>query len=305
MAYDLKDKVIIITGANSGIGKAASIQLAKLGATVVMACRSRERGALAMNEVRYSAKSTKVEMMQVDMSFQYSIRQFVAEFQRRYEHLHVLIHNAANFDHSQTRPVLTADGLETIFATNHLGPFLMTHLLLDMLKASAPSRVITAASKRLISYPYLDIEFDNLYGERKFSVQHAYYHSKQAQIIFTFYLADRLRDIGVSVHCVRVGNVAISDKRLTQLPKWTRRVYELKRKFSMTPEKMAQTYVWLAADPLAEQHTGKYWDAPGVEAKANKNAYDKETQRRLWAVSALLTRVELIWSGLNSLSVQP
>lgn len=293
MQYNLRNKIIIITGGNSGIGKAAAIELAKLGATIVLACRSTERGVQALDEVQCAAKSSKVEMMQVDMSFQYSIRQFVADFKRRYEYLHVLIHNAANFNHTQKKPVLTADGLETVFATNHLGPFLMTYLLLDMLKASAPSRVITVASKGLISYPFLDIEFDNLYGERKFSMQHAYYHSKQAQVMFTFNLAERLRETGVSVHCVRVGNVAIPDERLTHVPRWMLKIYELKRKFSMTPEKMAETYVWLAADSVAEQQTGGYWAAPGVKVKANENAYNKETQKRLWAVSALLTRVQI------------
>lgn len=292
MQYNLLDKTIIITGGNSGIGKAASIQLAKLGATVVLACRSKERCVQALDEVRYTAESTKVEMMEVDMSLQHSIREFVADFKRRYEHLHVLIHNAANFDHTQKKPVLTADGLETVLATNHLGPFLLTHLLLDMLKASAPSRIITVSSKGLISYPFLEIEFDNLYGEQRFSMQHAYYHSKQAQVMFTFTLAERLQGTGVSVHCVRVGNVAIPDERLAHLPKWMHKMYELKRKFSMTPEKMAETYVWLAADPVGEQQTGRYWDAPGVEVKANKNAYNKEAQKRLWALSELFTGVK-------------
>jgi NAD(P)-dependent dehydrogenase (short-subunit alcohol dehydrogenase family) len=289
MLYDLTQKVIIITGANSGIGKAASIQLAKLGATLVMVSRSRERGERARADVRAAANSTKVDLMLADMSSQDSILEFADAFKQRYDRLNVLIHNAANFDHTQKKPELTADGLETIFATNHLGPFLLTQLLLDKLIASAPSRVITVSSKGLISYPFLDIEFDNLYGERKFNMQHAYYHSKQAQVMFTFALAERLQRTGVTVHCVRVGNVAIPDERLRHLPSWLLKMYEFKRKFSMTPEKMAETYVWLAADPVGEQQTGKYWDAPGVEVKANKNAYNKETQKRLWAVSELLT----------------
>ena len=290
MQYDLQDR-IIITGGNSGIGKAAAIQLAKLGATVVLACRSQERGARALDEVRNTARSAKVELMLVDMSCQDSILEFVDAFNQRYEHLHVLIHNAANFDLTQKKPVFTADGLETMFATNHLGPFLMTFLFLNLLKASVPSRVITVASKGLIAYPFLDIEFANLYGELKFSAQHAYYHSKLAQVMFTFDLAERLRGTGVSVHCLRVGNVANPNKRLAHLPGWMLRIYELKRKFSITPEKMAETYVWLAADPIGEQRTGCLWDAPGIEVKANKNAYNTETQRRLWAVSALLTGV--------------
>ncbi|HET9906973.1 MAG TPA: SDR family oxidoreductase, partial [Anaerolineales bacterium] len=284
MQYSLLNKTIIITGGNSGIGKAAAVQLAKLGATVVLACRSKERGLQALDEIQKAAQSTKVNLMQVDMSSQSSIRQFVADFEKRYERLNVLIHNAANFDHTQRKPILSSDGLETVFATNHLGPFLMTYLFLDLLKASAPSRVITVASKGLITYPFLGIEFDNLYGERKFSLQRAYYHSKQAQVMFTFDLAERLRGTGVTTHCVRVGNVAIPTERLEHLPKWMLKLYELKRRFSMTPEKMAETYVWLAADPVGAQQTGGYWDAPGVPVKANSKAYNKETQASLWAI---------------------
>lgn len=291
MQYNLQDKIVIITGGNSGIGKAAAVQLAKLGASVVLACRSKERGIQALDEVRHAAESSKVELMQVDMSLQDSIRQFVTAFTERFDHLNVLIHNAANFHHIQKKPSFTREGLETVFATNHLGPFLMTNLLLDMLNASAPSRVITVASKGLVSYPFLNIEFDNLYSESKFSMQHAYYHSKQAQVMFTFDLAERLRGTGVSVHCVRVGNVAIPNERLTHLPKWMLKLYEAKRRLSMTPEKMAETYVWLAADPVGELQTGGYWDAPGVEVKANNNAYNTATQKSLWDISAQLTGV--------------
>jgi NAD(P)-dependent dehydrogenase (short-subunit alcohol dehydrogenase family) len=292
MDYNLSNRVVIITGANSGIGKAAAIQLARCGATVVMACRSMERGAQALADVRAQSGSLQVYLMQVDMSSQESIREFASEFLERYGQLHVLVHNAANFDHTQKAPVLTADGIETVFATNHLGPFLLTHLLLERLKASAPSRIITVASKGLISYPFLDIELDNLAGERKFNLQHAYYHAKQAQVMFTLDLAERLRGTGITVHCVRVGNVAIPDERLTHLPRWMRRMYEIKRKFSISPEKMAETYVWLAADPIGQQQSGGYWDAPGVAVKANKNAYNRETQQRLWHISANLTGVE-------------
>lgn len=293
MSYDLKDKVILITGANSGIGKAASIQLAGRGTTVVMACRSRERGAQALVDVRQESNSATVYLMEVDMSSQKSIHRFAREFLEQYQQLHVLIHNAANFDHSLKKRTFTPEGLETVFATNHLGPFLLTHLLLERLKASAPSRVITVASKGLISYPFLGIEFDNLYGEQHFSLQHAYYHSKQAQVMFTFDLAERLRGTGVTAHCVRVGNVAIPDDRLAHLPKWMLRMYEAKRKFSMTPEKMAETYVWLAADPVGEQTTGGYWDAPAVKVKANRKAYNKDAQKKLWDTSTMLARLDM------------
>ena len=291
MNSNLTGKVIIVTGANSGVGKAASIQLAKLGAYVVMMCRSRERGEQALQEVRSASNSDKVELILVDMSSQSSVRLAVSEFLSHHTRLDVLIHNAANFDHRQKKPVMTQDGLENVFATNHVNIFLMTQLLLDMLKKNAPSRIITVASKGLITYPFLDIEFDNLKGDKKFSMQHAYYQSKQAQVMFTFDLAERLKGSGVTVNCVRVGNVAIPDTRLDHLPTWLVKIYHAKRKFAMTPEKMAETYVWLAADPSLENVTGGYWDAPDVPVKANKNAYNPETRKQLWEVSERLAKV--------------
>lgn len=288
MNYNLTSKTIIITGANSGIGKAASIQLAKLGAHVVMMCRSRERGEQALQDVKAASNSDNVELILVDMSSQRSVRNAVNEFLSKHSRLDVLIHNAANFDHRQKKPVLTSDGLETVFATNHVSIFLMTQLLLETLKRSAPSRVITVASKGLISYPFLDIEFDNLNGERKFNLQHAYYHAKQAQVMFTFDLAERMKGTGVTVNCVRVGNVAIPDTRLDHLPSWLVGLYHAKRRFAMTPEKMAETYVWLAGDPSMKDVTGGYWDAPNTPVKANRNAYNRETQKQLWDVTQKL-----------------
>lgn len=288
MNYDLTNKTVIVTGANSGIGKAASIQLAGLGAHVVMMCRNKERGEQALQDVRSASKSDKVELILVDMASQESTRNAVNEFLGKHSCLDVLIHNAANFDHSQKKPVMTHDGLETVFATNHVNIFLMTELLLDTLKKSAPSRIITVASKGLITYPFLDIEFDNLYGEKKFNLQHAYYHAKQAQVMYTFDLAERLKGTGVTVNCVRVGNVAVPDSRIDYLPKWLVKIYHAKRKFAMTPEKMAETYVWLAADPTVQDVTGGYWDAPNVPAKANNNAYNRETRKKLWDTTQTL-----------------
>jgi NAD(P)-dependent dehydrogenase (short-subunit alcohol dehydrogenase family) len=291
MKYDLINKTIIVTGANSGIGKAASIQLAELGAHVVMMCRNKERGEQALQDVRSASKSDKVDLILVDMSSQASVRNAVNEFLGVHSRLDVIIHNAANFDHRQTKPVMTEDGLENVFATNHVNIVLMTQLLLETLKQSAPSRIITVASKGLMTYPFLDIEFDNLKGEKKFSMQHAYYHAKQAQVMFTFDLAERLKGMGVTVNCVRVGNVAVPDTRLDHLPKWLLKIYHAKRKLALTPEKMAETYVWLAADPALQNVTGGYWDAPNVLAKANKNAYNKETWKKLWDVTQSLAKV--------------
>jgi NAD(P)-dependent dehydrogenase (short-subunit alcohol dehydrogenase family) len=292
MTYNLDQKTMIITGANSGIGKAAAIQLARLGATVVMACRSAQRGAQALEDVRKASSSDKVELRLVDLASQASVRQFAAEFKQRHPRLDVLIHNAANFDHTLKRATLTADGVETIFATNHLSVFLLTHLLLDTLKAGAPSRVITAASKGLAVYPFLDIEFDNLNGERNFSTQHAYYHSKQAQVMFTYDLAERLKGSGVTVNCVRVANVAIPDERLAHLPKWLLKIYHLKRGMAITPERQAETYVYLAADPAVQDITGGYWDENNRQVRSNAKSYHRETWKKLWDVSSRMAGID-------------
>jgi len=284
----LEDKTIIITGSNSGIGKAAAVQMARLGATVIMACRSLERGAQAREEVCLQSGSDKVELMQVDMASQASIRKFAAEVKAKFSRLDVLIHNAANFDQSLKRPVLTEDGVETIFATNHLGVFLMTDLLLDLLKASAPSRVITVASKGLVAYPFLDIEFDNLNGEKKFSAQHAYYHSKLAQVMYTYDLAERLKGTGVTVNCVRVTSVALPDERVAHLPSWVQKIYKIKRSMAITPERQAETYVYLATDPSVANVSGGYWDENNRQVRSNRSSYNRETWKRLWRESERL-----------------
>lgn len=290
--YNLENRTIIVTGANSGIGKAAAIQLASMGANVVMACRSAERGAQAREDVCRQANSSQVELMLVDMASHASIRRFAEEFKTKHPRLDVLIHNAANFDHRLKKPEITEDGIETIFATNHVGIFLMTHLLLDTLKASAPSRIITVASKGLITYPFLNIEFDNLNGERKFSTQHAYYHAKLAQVIYTYELTERLKGSGVTVNCVRVTNVAIPDDRITHLPNWVQKIYKIKRSMAITPERQAETYVYLAADPAVANISGGYWDENNCQVRSNSNSYNRETWKRLWEVTARLARVE-------------
>lgn len=286
MKHQLEGKNMVITGANSGIGKAAAIQLASMGATVIMACRSIERGSLALEEVKQKSQSDNVDLMQVDLSSQKSIHSFAEAFINKYPRLDVLINNAANFDHSLKKATLTSDGIETIFATNHVGIFLLTHLLLDVLKNSSPSRIINVASKGLMVYPFLDIEFDNLNGERKFDTQHAYYHSKLAQVMFTYEMADQLKKSGVTVNCVRVTNVAIPDERLGHLPAWLRKIYEIKRSMSITPEKQAETYTYLAADPSVEKITGGYWDENNRQVRSSANSYNRNTWKKLWEVTA-------------------
>lgn len=284
-------KVIIITGSNAGIGRATALSLARLGATVVMVCRNVAAGEVVRQGIIAQTGNTAVDLLACDLSSQAAIRSLATEFTRKYARLDVLINNAANFDHRLKQATLTADGVEVVFATNHLGPFLLTHLLLDTLKASAPARVLNVASKGLITYPFLSIEFDNLNGQRRFTTQHAYYHSKLAQIMFTFDLAERSRGTGVSVNCIRVPNVQIDAGRYEYLTGWRRKAYEIKRRQAITPAQMAEAYVRLAVAPEFETVTGQYFDEHCQPVKPYRPAYDRAVRDRLWAISAELTHL--------------
>ena len=286
-----QNKIVVVTGANAGIGRETARGLAQLGHTVVMVCRNVQAGEVVRQEIVAQTGNQAVDLMKCDLSSQKTIRQFAAGFTAKYPRLDVLINNAANFDHTLKRPTLTEDGAEVIFATNHLGPFLLTNLLLETLKASAPARVLTVASKGLMTYPFLSIEFDNLAGQKKFSTQHTYYHSKMAQVMFTFDLAERLQGTGVTVNCIRVTNVQIDKGRYEYITGWKRWAYEIKRSKAITPAQMAAAYIQLAVVPEFEAVTGKYFDEHCKEVKAYKPAYDRAVWKRLWAVSAEMTHV--------------
>lgn len=288
--YDMRGKVGIVTGANAGIGKRVALGMARAGASVLLACRSAERGAAARQDVIAGSGNPDVHLLQVDLSSQAAIRAAVAAFEAQFDRLDVLINNAANFDHRLTAPVLTAEGIETVFATNHLGPFLLTNLLLPRLKASAPARVINVASKGLITYPRLSIEFDNLNGQRKFSMQHAYYHSKLAQVMFTYDLAERLAGSGVTANIIRVPVVRLDEGRYDHIPGWMQAVYRLKMRLAaISPEEMAETYLYLAAAPEAAGLTGQYIDEHRKLVKSSGPSYHRAVWHRLWAASAQLT----------------
>ena len=260
----MNKKTCIITGANSGIGKAAAVQIAQKGYHVVMACRNQVRGEAALQDVRRESGSDGVELMVVDMSMKASIRAFAATFLAKHKVLDVLIHNAAMFDIRQKERLLTEEGIEKVWATNHVGPVLLTELLLPALKRSEQGRIITISSKGLIAYPFLQINLaDPEFASRKFSVQKAYYQSKLAQVMYTYWLAEQLRETAVTVNSIRVTNVKIDvDARYPNMPKLARKAYALKSKRAISPAKMAETYTYLATSPEVSQTTGAYFDDP-------------------------------------------
>ena len=283
----MKQKVCIITGGNSGIGKAAAIQIAQQGHKVIIACRSQPRGEEALADIRQQANSNNVELMLVDMSLQSSIRAFAQAFLARYEVLDVLIQNAAVFDIRQKKIEFTSEGVESVWATNHVGPVLLTELLLDALKRSEQGRIITISSKGLISYPFLKVNLtDPEFRAGKFSVQKAYYQSKQAQVMYTYWLAKTLQDTAVTANSIRVTNVRLDvEKRYPDLPVLLRKMYAFKSKFAITPDEMAQTYTFLALAPGLAQTSGKYYDDPTHIVDSSAYTHDWQNIEKMMQVT--------------------
>lgn len=272
-------KVCLITGANSGIGKAAAAQILQQDYQVVLACRNQERGEAAQKEINQLVESDASELMVVDMSLQSSIRSFAEIFLSRYDRLDVLIHNAAAFDVTVKDPVFTAEGVESIWATNHVGPVLLTDLLVEALKKSTQGRIITIASKGLIVYPNLTIDLDDPeFRSRKFSVSKAYYQSKLAQVMYTYWLAEQLSGTAVTANCIRVTNVKIDiENRYPDASRLSRFMYRIKSSFSISPEEMAETYTYLAVSPEVRETSGKYFDDP--HTMVDSNSFSKDEQQ--------------------------
>jgi NAD(P)-dependent dehydrogenase (short-subunit alcohol dehydrogenase family) len=279
----MQGKICMVTGANSGIGKATALALAQMGATVVMVCRDRARGEQARSEITTQSRNNAVDLLQADLSSQQSIRQLVEHFQHHYTHLHVLINNAgATFSGRRE----TVDGVEMMFAVNYLAPFLLTHLLLDVLTASAPARIVNVSSGAQAS-GY--IQMDDLQAEKHFSSMRAYGQSKLAMVMFTYELARRLQGTGVTANCLDPGFVATNiGQRGASLP--VRLLLKLIWSFGKSPAKGAQTSIYLASSPEVEGVTGQYF-AKSMPRRSAAISYDESLQRHLWEQSAQLVHL--------------
>jgi len=279
----MQGKICMVTGANSGIGKATALELAQMGATVVMVCRDRARGEEARSEITTKSRNNAVDLLQADLSSQQSIRQLVEHFKQRYTHLHVLINNAGA---AFTGRRETVDGLEMTFAVNYLAPFLLTNLLLDVLKASAPARIVNVSSA---SHKSGYIQMDDLQGEKHNRSMRAYPQSKLAIVLFTYELARRLQGTGVTANCLDPGFVATNIGQTgASLP--VRLLIKLIRSFGTSPEKGAKTSIYLASSPEVEGVTGKYF-VKSLPKRSAAISYDESLQRQLWEQSAKLVNL--------------
>lgn len=268
-------KICFITGANAGIGREAAIQIAKKGYHVIIGCRSITRGQEALDYIREQSGSQEVSFLRIDMSLFGAIKEASRQLHREYDHIDVVIHNAAIFDISQKEPRYTSEGFETVWMTNHIGPVYLTSLIQDLIEKSEDGRIITIASKGLLAMPGLKVHLeDPEYRERKFSVTKAYYQSKLAQIMYTYWLADKLKERDISVNCIRVTAVKVDLDRHPNITGIQKFAYRLKSKKCIEPEKMAETYTYLATDSSMKGITGKYFDEHNAVISSGKYTMD-------------------------------
>ena len=274
MDKSMNGKVVMVTGANAGMGKEIVLALAGMGARVVMVSRDRSRGEAARAEVLQRTPGSDVELLIADLSSQQSIRNLVSQFKAGHDRLDVVVNNAGQ---TQPRRVETVDGLESVFATNHLGPFLLTNLLLPALKASAPARVVTVASG---AHAMGRIDFDDLQSARRFNEIRAYNQSKLANVLFSYELARRLAGTGLTANAADPGFV----KTNLRVP-FPFSIFSFMRGSAVDGAKAA---VYLASSPEVEGVSGRYYTRKG-EIKSSKTSYDTALAGRLWDVSAELT----------------
>ena len=279
----IKGKICVITGSNSGIGKETAKALAEMGATVVMVVRDRERGEKARKEIVEQTGNDSVDLMICDLSSMSSIRHFAGEFRKKYDRLDVLINNAgASFSKREVTP----ECFERNFAVNYLGPFLLTNELLDLLKSSAPSRIINVSSGLAKNGK---VDLDDLQGERNYkgtkfyspSRAPGYDNAKLMLMMFTYELARRLEGSGVTVNVLMPGFTATNlGKGSGSLSSYI--MFKMVRPMQQNAKKGAETSIYLASSDDVKDMTGKCF-AKKKEVKSCPASYNEELQKRLWS----------------------
>ncbi|TMD61535.1 MAG: SDR family oxidoreductase [Chloroflexi bacterium] len=282
----MQGKICLVTGATSGIGKATALGLAQMGATMVMVGRDPEKGEAVQREIKTKSRNEAVDLLLADLSSQESIRQLAENFLERYTKLHVLINNAGMVS---LRRRETVDGLEVTFAVNQLAPFLLTNLLLDVLKASAPSRIINVSSD---SHEAGYIKMDDLQLEKHYRFMRAYGQSKLALVLFTYELARRLQGTGVTANCLHPGFVATNIGQNGTGPIGRAVVNLIFSSVGISPEEGSKTSIFLATSPEVEGVTGKYF-VKSIPKRSAPITYDETLQRQLWEESARLVNMPM------------
>ena len=280
---EMSGRICMITGTTSGIGKATALGLAKMGATVVMVSRDEARGRAAMDDIKKITANESIDLIVADLSSQESIHNLSEDFRDKFQNLHVLINNAGLTAEHQT---LSVDGIDKLFAVNYLAPFLLTNLLLDLLKASAPARVVNVSSG---AHSFGRINFDDLQGKKR-SAMRAYGDTKLALQLFTNELARKLEGTGVTVNALHPGVVATNINSRDSSPFMLRLFWKILKPLMSSPEEGAQTSIYLASSPEVASVSGKYF-VKKKETRSSEESYDEAIGQRLWEVSSELTKM--------------
>lgn len=272
----MKGKTCLITGATDGIGRATARELARKGAHVIIVGRSRAKGERVVDSLRAEAAGGPVEFELADLSDQAEIRELAARLNARLSRLDVLINNVGAYFQRRRE---SRDGIEMTLALNHLGYFLLTGLLIDLLKETQAARIVNVSSGM---HRGPQIRFDDLQGERRYSGWTAYQQSKLANVLFTYRLADRLESIGVTANCLHPGFVATRFGRDNGIMGFFIGISQ--RLMAISEEKGAQTSIYLASSPDVTGTSGRYFEQCRA-VESSPESHDRDAQDRLWHVS--------------------
>jgi len=276
-------KICLVTGANSGIGKEIAAGLAVAGMHVIMVCRNAEKGRAAMLDIKAKSGNNSVDLLIADLSSQADIRALAQTVYARYARLDVLINNAGVV---MTKKIFSKDGIEMTLATNHLGPFLLTNLLLDLLKTSAPSRIINISSAihKWGKVDLQDLEFERRY----YHFMRAYAQSKLMMNLTSFALAQKLQGTGVTINCIHPGAVKTHLGSENAKNIFVQSIDKMIKFFFLTPEAAAKFPVELAVSQTMEGVTGKYF-VNGIAVPASSISYDTVLANKVWDISEKMT----------------
>jgi NAD(P)-dependent dehydrogenase (short-subunit alcohol dehydrogenase family) len=296
-------RIVIITGANSGIGKSAAFRFAEEGDTVIMACRNLERSRPVLDSIKETTQNEAIHLMALDTSSFASVRTFYEQFQSKFPKLDILINNAAYFEHGAEYR-LSPDGIELTFATNVAGPYLLTMLLIERLKKSNDPRVLNASSNIIKHFfsPKREIDFDqltNYVNDRKFSVYKAYCNSKMALLMLTFKMGQVLKGSGIKVNALQINGARMSKETLKKF-KWNwQLIARMQNLFFPPPEYIAAKYFEICTSGRFREVTGKLFndkseimqaapDKAGIRYSFGNSHYPvyaerKDIQERIWS----------------------
>ncbi|HEY2494046.1 MAG TPA: SDR family NAD(P)-dependent oxidoreductase [Paenibacillus sp.] len=309
------DKIVIITGANSGIGKAATLKFATEGYRVIMACRNMKISKLVQKGITEVSNNTNVDLMELDVSSFDSIRIFCSDVKAKYPRVDILIHNAAYLNHGEKEYKLSPEHIELSFATNTFGPFLMTHLLADHLEKSQDSRVLSACTTNIKNFfdPKRNIDFDNLRGEfrniRRYSAYKMYGDSKMALLILTFKMAEELKSRGIKVNALQINRVKLSKETINKLSSVWKVLAWTQNLTNPLPSGMADNYFNICTSDEFSNVTGQLINhkrevikpstsEKGIAQLRNifgsgsypKYASDSQNAEKIWILSTEITK---------------